>query len=84
MCCGSQDDSSFVEDVVEIGKFDVVVDGVIGLSCCLVKSLAKYVKGGGLYIVEDVHACYWQGFRGESGSLNALLYFLGLAHSLNS
>ncbi len=88
VCCGSQDDSSFVEDVaVKRGKFDVVVDDGSHRSEHIIssfKSLAKHVKGGGLYIVEDVHACYWQGFRGESGSLNALSYFLGLAHSLNS
>ena len=85
--CGSQDDSSFVEDVAaKRGKFDIIVDDGSHRSEHIIgsfKSLAKHVKGGGLYIVEDVHACYWQGFRGESGSLNALSYFLGLAHSLN-
>ena len=85
--CGSQADSAFLEDVAaQRGKFDVVVDDGSHQSDHIVstfKSLAKHVKDGGLYIVEDIHACYWKGFRGDSDSSNALSYFLGLAHALN-
>lgn len=87
MYCGSQDDALFVKDVAaKRGEFDFIVDDGSRRSQHIIssfKSLAKYVKDGGLYIVEDVHACCWQGFRGESGSLNALSCFLSLAHSLN-
>ena len=87
VCCGSQADPDFLEDVGrQRGKFDVVIDDGSHQSEHIVasfESLAKHVKDGGLYIIEDIHACYWKGYRGESDSLNALSYFLGLAHSLN-
>ncbi len=87
VCCGSQADPVFLEDVAtQRGKFDVIIDDGSHQSEHIIasfKSLARHVKDGGLYIVEDVHACYWKGFRGDSDSSNALSYFLGLAHSLN-
>ena len=85
--CGNQADDNFLEKVVsKRGTFDVVIDDGSHHSEDIVSSfkcLAKHVAEGGLYIVEDIHACYWSGFRGESDSANALSYFLGLAHSLN-
>lgn len=87
VCCGSQDDPAFLENVaVKRGKFDVIIDDGSHCSEHIIASfecLASHVKDGGLYIIEDVHACYWKGFRGDSDSSNALSYFLGLAHSLN-
>ena len=87
VCCGSQADPEFLEDVASRrGEFDVVIDDGSHQSEHIVssfKSLAKHVKDGGLYIIEDIHACYWNGFRGVEDSSNALSYFLGLAHSLN-
>ena len=88
VCCGSQADSEFLEKVSsQRGNFDIIVDDGSHQSEHIIASfkvLAKHVKDGGLYIIEDVHACYWKGFRGSSDSLNALAYFLELAHSLNS
>ena len=85
--CGSQADPVFLEDVAsQRGEFDVVIDDGSHQSEHIIasfKNLAKHVRDGGLYIIEDVHACYWKGFRGDSDSSNALSYFLGLAHSLN-
>lgn len=85
--CGSQDDPSFLANVAaKRGEFDIIVDDGSHLSEHIITSfecLASHVKDGGLYIIEDVHACYWKGFRGHSDSSNALSYFLGLAHSLN-
>lgn len=87
VCCGHQSDPVFLEDVAsQRGQFDIVIDDGSHQSEHIVssfKTLAKHVKDGGLYIVEDIHACYWTEFRGESDSSNALSYFLSLAHSLN-
>jgi len=87
VCCGSQADPDFLQKVAsKRGKFDVVIDDGSHQSEHIVgsfKSLAKHVTDGGLYIVEDIHACYWKGFRGELDSLNAFSYFISLAHSLN-
>ena len=88
VCCGSQADPVFLEEVAsQRGEFDVIIDDGSHQSEHIIASfetLAKHVRDGGLYIVEDVHACYWKGFRGDSDSSNALSYFLGLAHSLNT
>ena len=85
--CGSQADPVFLEDVAsQRGEFDIIIDDGSHQSEHIIasfKTLAKHVRDGGLYIIEDVHACYWKGFRGDSDSSNALSYFLGLAHSLN-
>ena len=87
VCCGNQADPVFLEDVAsQRGQFDIVIDDGSHQSEHIVSSfkiLAKHVKDGGFYIVEDIHACYWKDFRGESDSSNALSYFLSLAHSLN-
>ena len=87
VCCGSQDDPLFLEDLADKrGKFDIIIDDGSHQSEHIISSfkcLSRHIKDGGLYVVEDVHACYWDGFRGESDSSNALSYFLSLAHSLN-
>ena len=81
--CGSQADPVFLEDVAsQRGEFDIIIDDGSHQSEHIIasfKTLAKHVRDGGLYIIEDVHACYWKGFRGDSDSSNALSYFLGLA-----
>ena len=85
---GSQSDKYFIEELISKYKeFDIIIDDGSHQSEHIIASfetLAKHVRDGGLYIVEDVHACYWKGFRGDSDSSNALSYFLGLAHSLNT
>jgi len=85
---GSQCDPSFLKGVeVERGPFDIVIDD--GSHCVdhiisSFESLAKQIKPGGLYVIEDVHASYWSGFRGSGPKLNIVSYFQGLLHSLNS
>ena len=87
VCCGHQADPVFLENIAsQRGQFDIVIDDGSHQSEHIVsafKTLSKHVKDGGLYIVEDIHACYWEDFRGEFDSSNALSYFLTLAHSLN-
>lgn len=85
--CGSQNDSTFLEQVIaERGPFDIIIDDGSHMSDHIVKSfqvLATAVVPDGLYIVEDVHACYWTGFRSETKNKNAVEYFQSLVHSLN-
>ena len=85
---GSQDDSSFLKKVsADRGQFDVIIDDGSHCTDHIIKSfveLSGSLKSGGLYIVEDVHACYWEGFRGSGPYLNVISYFQSLLHSLNS
>lgn len=84
---GSQSDPRFLSKVItERGPFDVVIDDGSHRSDDIIAAfqvLSSAVKPGGFYVIEDVHACYWDGFRGEGGFSNAVSYFQGLVHSLN-
>lgn len=86
--CGSQDDPEFLSKVIaQRGPFDVVIDDGSHMVDHIIKSfevLSSAVVSNGFYIIEDVHACYWQGFRGSGEDLNVLSYFQRLLHSLNS
>lgn len=65
---GSQDNPAFLRKVVaEMGGVDIVLDDGSHVSAHMRASLdALYplLSDGGLYIVEDVHACYWTQFGG--------------------
>jgi demethylmacrocin O-methyltransferase len=60
---GSQNDVNFLQDVNnEHGPFDVIIDDGSHLNEDMYTSfvtLFPLLKPGGLYIVEDLHACYW-------------------------
>ena len=85
---GSQDDPNFLASVAEKrGPFDIIIDDGSHLSAHIITSfetLIKHVTNEGLYIVEDVHATYWKGFRSAKPHDNAMPYFLRLTHQLNS
>lgn len=85
---GSQEDPVFLSRVAqERGPFDIIIDDGSHLSKHIIASfecLASQVANDGLYIIEDVHATYWEGFRAQQPSDNAMPYFLRLTHSLNS
>ena len=84
---GSQSDPKILSEVISNrGPFDMVIDDGSHRSDDIIASfeiLSLAVKPGGFYVIEDVHACYWDGFRGEGEFLNAVSYFQGLVHSLN-
>jgi hypothetical protein len=65
---GSQANPAFLRKVVaEMGGIDIVLDDGSHVSAHMRASLdALYpqLSEGGLYIVEDVHACYWTQFGG--------------------
>lgn len=65
---GSQADPKFLLSVVdEMGGIDIVLDDGSHISRHIRSSfdtLYPRLSVGGLYIVEDLHACYWKGFGG--------------------
>jgi len=85
---GSQDNPSFLTSVAqERGPFDIIIDDGSHLSTHIItsfQSLIDHVADKGLYIVEDVHATYWKGFRAVNTYDNAMPYFFRLTHQLNS
>lgn len=60
---GSQNDVKFLEDTnKQFGPFDVIIDDGSHINEDMTISfvtLFPLLKPGGLYIVEDLHACYW-------------------------
>lgn len=65
---GSQADGAFLREVVkELGGVDVVLDDGSHRQAHIRASfdaLFPLLSDGGLYIVEDTHACYWPEFGG--------------------
>jgi hypothetical protein len=79
---GSQDDPVFLKDVIaEMGSLNIVVDDGSHASRHIIKSfqtLFPLMETGGMYIIEDVHASYWN-YWGLGGGLrrkkSAVEYF---------
>jgi ubiquinone/menaquinone biosynthesis C-methylase UbiE len=72
---GDQGDASFLHRVVdEFGSVDVVLDDGSHLMrhmSASFKALYPMLSRNGVYIVEDLHACYWTEYEGgyrQSGS----------------
>jgi hypothetical protein len=65
---GSQADPAFLKSVVaEMGGIDIVLDDGSHQSAHMRASLEvlyPLLAKGGLYAVEDLHACYWRSFGG--------------------
>ena len=65
---GDQSDPDFLQSVGEaIGPVDIILDdGSHHMKDLTVSflSLFKLVKPGGIYIAEDLHTCYWDGYGG--------------------
>jgi hypothetical protein len=67
---GDQSDPEFLKNVIaEFGPFDVVLDDGSHKSLHMIATFDHlFVPGlsdGGLYIVEDTHTNFWQGFRDQ-------------------
>ncbi|MCW2551709.1 MAG: putative methyltransferase [Mycobacterium sp.] len=65
---GAQQDVQFLQSVVkEFGPLDVIVDDGSHVSSHMIDSFRylfpKALADGGAYIVEDIHANYWMGWR---------------------
>lgn len=65
---GSQDDKRFLRKVVkEMGGVDIVIDDgshIASHQRASFKHLFGEVTEGGLYVVEDLHTSYWDGWEG--------------------
>jgi len=60
---GDQSDQTFLKKVSDIqGPFDIIIDDGSHINSDMKASfecLFPLLKQGGLYVVEDLHACYW-------------------------
>jgi hypothetical protein len=93
---GSQDDSEFLEGLIEkFGNPDIIIDDASHINPLTIKSLQilwPNLKPGGWYVVEDCHTSYWQDiasdgtdFKGGFGRPGTIMEFLkGLCDSVNS
>lgn len=65
---GSQDDPDFLSRVVhEMGGVDVVLDDgshMMGHVRASLSALFPHLSEGGCYIIEDLHAAYWEAYGG--------------------
>ena len=65
---GSQTDTGFLRRVIaEMGGVDIVLDDGSHASAHIRASLDvlfPLLSNGGLYLIEDLHACYWRSFGG--------------------
>ncbi|WP_433259956.1 hypothetical protein ACQPZF_22370 [Actinosynnema sp. CS-041913] len=82
-----QSDVAKMTEVAErFGPFDVVVDDGSHISDHIIttfRTLFPHVRADGLYIVEDLQACYWpEGFQGSDADLNDPAYTVGFLKTL--
>ncbi len=68
MRIGSQSDASFLKQVIdEFGPFDIIIDDGSHHTAHQIQSFNHLfdmgLKAGGQYLVEDLHASYWPGWR---------------------
>ena len=72
---GDATEESTYKKIVAYPKFDIIVEDGSHTSSDIVKTFCKYfnhLNDGGLFIIEDLHCSYWNGFTG------------GLFHPLSS
>lgn len=68
-------------------EFDIVIDDGSHLSGDIVKSFVKYfpkIIDGGIFVAEDLHCSYWQGYEGGLfDPFSAITFFKYLADIIN-
>lgn len=74
---GSQDDAGFLQRVVEeMGGVDIVLDDGSHVSKHIrasLDTLFPLLSEGGVYLIEDLHACFWRNFGGGYGRPGSFL-----------
>ena len=71
--------------------FDIIIDDGSHVNDDIIKTfvlLFKKIKPGGLYICEDLHACYWKSHNGglpsETNIVSALAFFKEIIDNVNA
>lgn len=76
---GNQSDINFLQSVVEkYGKPDIVLDDGSHMMIDLISTfnfLYYKTKENGVYLVEDLHTCYWSDFGGGLNNPNSFIEF---------
>lgn len=85
---GSQFDQKFLEYVGEkYEKFDMILDDGSHINEHVIftfKNLFKYVKSGGVYIIEDSSTSYWEDYGGGSNAhISTISFFKTLIDEVN-
>lgn len=85
---GSQNNKYFLDEIVEkYQMFDMILDDGSHINSDVIFSfehLFKYVKPGGVYIVEDVCTSYWSDYGGGIGKEGTSIeYFKKLVEDVN-
>jgi hypothetical protein len=64
---GDANSKQVKEGILSHGKFDIIIDDGSHTSFDIVNNFCNYfdsLKLGGLYVIEDLHCSYWDGFDG--------------------
>jgi demethylmacrocin O-methyltransferase len=82
---GSQNDIEFLSKVnSEYGPFDIIIDDGSHFNDDMKKSfdfLFTLLKDGGIYVVEDLHCCYWPNFTSNTAFMDRLKELLDYTNS---
>jgi len=82
---GSQNDLEFLERInKEHGPFDIIIDDGSHFNDDMKKSfefLFPLLKDGGIYVVEDLHCCYWPSFTNNTAFMDRLKELLDQTNS---
>jgi len=85
---GSATDEVFLDRLFDDMNFDIIVDDGSHLSSDIITTffaLFKKINPGGIYIIEDLHASYWEnyggGLRRKNSAIEFLKQFIDTLHS---
>lgn len=85
---GNAVDESFISNKLQGLSFDIIIDDGSHINSDIIKTFKllfkDFLKQGGVYLVEDMHACYWQDYQGgfrEKDS--AITFFTDMVDALN-
>ena len=86
---GSQDDRDFLRELKsEIPKVDILIDDgghMMDQLKITFEELYDWVKEDGVYLVEDLHTCYWPAYEGGYKRKNSFIeYCKSLVDQLNA
>lgn len=77
---GDQADTGFLESIIKkYGKPDIILDDGSHKMSDLIKSfnyLYYQMKNDGVYLVEDLHTCYWPSYEGGYKAPNTFIEFI--------